>query len=113
VSIITKVLKQTAVYWPQSSFDEYGDPSFETPSEISCRWEDKMEEVVSPDGDMIASRAQVMVSSDVETGGFLLLASLEDIDEELSPKENDAFEIRSFSKLPNLRATEFLRIAYL
>ena len=115
--IITKMLKQTAVYWELSSleFDNYGQPIPITPIEIKVRWEDIGEQFLDENGTMQLSRAKVFVDRDVDVGGVLMLGELDsgvmDLDD---IKENDnAWEIRRFEKLPTLNAKQFLRTVFL
>lgn len=120
-SIITRMLKQTCVYWPPAEmdsggdgFDDYGQPVVTSPMELDCRWEDRAEEYIGADGTMLISRSVVFVSEDVEVGGILMLGELTDITDAVNIKENEgAWEIKSFSKVPNLKATLFVRTAFL
>jgi len=115
------MLKQVCTYWPPGSevsggsdFDDYGQPLYADPVELACRWEDIAEEFVKADGTTEMSRSVVYVESDVKLGGVLLLSSLIDVVDLTVPKNNiGAWEIRKFDKIPNFKATEFLRIAYL
>jgi hypothetical protein len=121
MSIITKMLKQDCVYWPLASsesggrsFDNYGQPVLSEPIEIKCRWEDVSEEFITSDGTKLMSKAKVYVDRDVDKGGVLMLGVLDDITDSENVKENEgAWEIKRFDKLPNFRATEFLRTAFL
>ena len=120
MSIISRMRKQTAVLWPLASgsgevkYDDYGQPVTEDPVEIECRWEDKNEEFIDSAGTKRLSNALVYVDRDLEPGDVLMLGDLYDITDLDEPKENDgAFEVRRFDKIPNFRATEFLRTAYL
>ena len=114
MSIITKMLKQKAVYWAPSGLDEFGQPTWGSPVEISVRWEDKHEQFMDDDGERQLSRALVFVSQDVEVKGVLLLSVLDGSVIQDDPKANqDAWEIRKYDRLPNFKATEFLRSAFL
>lgn len=120
MSIISRMRKQTAVYWPLDiesggdKFDDYGQPVLSDPIEIKCRWEDVSEEFIGSDGTRQISNAKVYVDRDVDVGGVLMLGTLLDVSSADNPKGNiGAFEIRKFEKIPNLKATEFLRTAYL
>lgn len=121
MGIITRMLKQTAVYWPPGStdsdgddFDDFGVPIVTTPLEISVRWEDIAEEFIDSEGTRQISRSRIYVDRDVEIGGILMLGELTDITDAVNIKENDgAWEIRQFEKLPNLRQTETLRTVFL
>jgi len=115
------MLKQTAVWWPLGSeesggvdFDDYGQPTASTPVEIKCRWEDKAEEFIDAKNARCFSKSVVYVDRDVVVSGYLMLGELSDVTDEANPRNNiGAFEIKGFSKIPNLRATEFLRTAFL
>jgi len=121
MGIITKMLKQTAVYWALKSnesgevaYDNFGAPVVTDPVEIACRWEDVNEEYIDANGTRQLSMARVYVRSDVDIGGILMLGQLTDITNPTTPKANlGAWEIRRFEKLPNLRNTEVLRTVYL
>lgn len=122
MSIITKCLKGTCVYWPPGSeasaegrdFDDHGRRVYGDPVELDCRWENVSQEFLDAKGVTQTSRSVVMVESDVAVGGVLFngtLAQATDLD---NPKNNvNAWEIRRFDKTPNLRYTEYLREAYL
>ena len=121
MSIITRMLKMTCVYWPPGGddsggfdFDDYGKPLYADAYELKCRWEDKAIEFISSTGTNEVSRSIVFVESDVRSGGVLFLGELTDLDSLIVPKDNDgAWEVRRFDKIPNLRVTEYVRKAYL
>jgi len=120
MSLITRMRKQTAVWWPLTTdsgevqFDNYGQPIHGDPQEIDVRWEDKTEEIIGVDGTVVTTRSKVFVGEDMSVGDVLFLGELTDLTNEDNPKANSgAYEVVQFSKTPNLRATEFLRIAYL
>ena len=120
-SLISKMLKQTCVYWGLASegdedtdFDDYGQPLLTDPVELDCRWEDVSEEFISADGTRQLSRAKVYVESDVDVGGILMLGTEDDITDSDNVKENEgAWEVKRFDSLPTFKATEFLRTAFL
>lgn len=114
MGIIATMLRQTAVYWAPDLPTEFGDPTYGTPCEISCRWEDRCEEFRDTEREIRMSNAVVYVGQDVEEGGMLLLGTLSmDVDQS-DPKNNEgAFEVQRFDRLPNLKNTETLRTAYL
>ncbi len=114
MSIIKKMRKQTAVYWPFSSIDQFGKKSFGDPVLIKVRWVDISEEFLDADGERQMSNAVVYVDRDVTIGGVLMLGVLADITDAVNIKENvGAWEIRRFENLPNMRATEFLKTVML
>lgn len=115
MSIITRMRKQTLCYWGSPVPDGYGGSTFAGAVELSCRWEDKQELFVNPQGKEVLSQAVVYVSQDVDIGGYLYLGEESDLDSDHTNPQiiSGAREIRQFGKLPNLRATEYLRTAWL
>lgn len=114
MSLITRMRKQNAVYWPFSSTDNFGDKVAGDPIQIIVRWEDIVEEFLDTNSERQLSRSKVYVGIDMALGGILMQGTLDDITDEENPKENTgAWEIRRFEKLPTIRATEFLRTAIL
>lgn len=121
MSIITRMLKQTCVYWPMGSsdsgsddFDDQGFPILADPIELKCRWEDVNEEFITANETKMTSKSKVYVESDADVGGVLMLGLLSDVTDLVNVKENDgADEIKRFDKIPNLKATEFVRLAWL
>ena len=117
MSLITKMLKQWAVYWPLSSaeVDAYGQPTYGTAVEIKCRWQARNEEVLDATGVLKSSKAKVYVASDVDVGGVLWFGRLANVPTSTTePKKNiGAWEIIRFDKMPDLKCRQYLRIAYL
>jgi len=121
MSIITKMLRQDAVYWPLAGVDSggvdmdaYGQPIASDPVKIDCRWVDKAVQFSDAVGETRISHSVVYVDRDVVLGGFLMLGVLDDVTDEDVPLNNvNAWEIKRFDKTPNLKNTEFLRTAYL
>jgi hypothetical protein len=120
--------KQNAIYWPPASVDDFGREAHGALVELilvpggsnfRVRWEDKNEEFLDAAGTTRHSNAVVYCpvlpgGSEVAVGGFLWLGNRNDLTDEAVPRDNPgAYEVRRFDKLPNLRATEFLRTAYL
>lgn len=118
MTILNRNLKQTAVYWADASVnDKFGNRTYTAPVEISVRWETRTEKFIGIDGREDISRAVVFFGQDVDVGEFVFLGSLTDITssiDETNPKNVDnAFEIKRFDKIPNLKATDFERKAFL
>ena len=127
MSLITRMRKQNAIYWPPATVDDFGYPTFNrlvaltaTGSINSCvRWEGSVQEFLGVDGTMCASNAVVYVpalpdGSEIAVGGYLWLGDRMDLEDEATPTNNvGAYEIKRVDKLPTLKATEFLRTVYL
>jgi len=114
MSIITRMRKQDAVYWPYDSIDQFGKKAFGSATAIRVRWEDINEEYLDGAGERRMSKALVYVDRDVLIGGMLMLGTIADITDTVNIRENEgAWEIRRFDKLPNLKNTEYLRSVYL
>ena len=121
-SFLTRTCKQVAVYWGSPVNDGYGGKTFADPVEIFCRWEDKNEIFVAPNGDEAVSKSVVYVLQDLDQEGYLYLGTLDDLLEsggestgELVPSEIEGAQIiKRFDKTPALGSTtEFLRKVYL
>lgn len=115
MSRITRNLRQKAMYWAPNGEDEYGRTKYAEPEEISCRWTDIAELVVTKDGRTVTSKSKIMVDQDVEEGGLLWLGTEEEWEGTATPDEPPTVEeggneIMVLKKIPNRRATEFLRI---
>lgn len=111
---LLKYLNQMAVYWSKSGIDKYGQPTWNAPVEIVCRWEYKAKQYVHPTGTSMVSTCVVLIHQDLDIGGVLMLGDLYDVNYPDSPKENtNAFEIQQFEKIPDKKAKKFVRRIYL
>ncbi len=117
MSYITKNHKQTIVYWASPTPGKFGTFAYTAPVEITGRWEDRQVLFLDKEGKEITSKSIVYLGQDVDLGGFLYLGTLASIAsaiDETHPKNVDgAEEIRGFTKIPNLRATDFERRAFI
>jgi hypothetical protein len=111
--ILTKMLKQTAIYWAPLGTDKYGGPEWAAPIELAVRWEEVMEDILIRTGETVQSTATVYVGQDVEVKGMLKLGDLTSSTQANPRNEVGTHEIIKFNKLPTLKATKFLRTAYL
>ncbi len=116
MSLLTKYLNQTAVYWPTPSKDWEGKLTFGTAIEITCRWKDVNDLFLNREGKEEISQAVVHVGQDVELDGYLYLGNLTDLSagELLNPVlEENAHPIKSFKKNPSIKGDDFVRKAWL
>lgn len=120
MSLITRMLRQRAVYWPpltdprgRELHDNWGQRRYGDPVEVRVRWEPTVANTVTADEEKEVFSATVYVGQDVEVGGLLKLGTLAAL-ETNDPRENTGvYEIKRFVKTPNLRVSKFLRTAYL
>lgn len=126
MSIISKMRKQNAIYWPPALTDGFGRVSPGVLVELilgaanyRVRWEDVSEQFIDVAGTLHMSSALVYVprlpdGSEVQVGGFLWLGDRVNLDSETDPRANEnAFEVKKIELLPNLKNSESLRTAYL
>ncbi len=112
MSIITRMLRQQGIYWSLAGTDADGQPTWNDPIQIKVRWEDKLHEVGDKEGERQEPMGRVYVDRDVTIGSYLLLG---EITSSLNsdPRAAGAYRIAAFEQLPNIRATETLRTAFL
>ena len=130
MGIITKMRKQTCVYWAFKNtesggiaYDNYGQPQWTDPVEIECRWEDVNKEFMDAVGTRQLSNAIVYVDRAMKPGEVLFKGLLADLSvaEKAAPKSAEgAWEIKQYDELPTLRyksatpdENQLLRTAYL
>lgn len=121
MSLITRMRREKAVYWKRGSKDRYQNYTYDAPVEIDCRWDDRAEEFIAPTGETKLSSAVVYVDRDMTPGDVLLFGDkLTEHDSYLGGANGNAptrlpkaFAIQSFSRIANLKATEYLLTAYL
>ena len=121
-TFMVRACQQTAVYWAPLGEDGYGKKTFYDPIEVSCRWQDVKDLVLSGNGKEVITRATVYVTTDVEEEGYLYLGTLDTLYDSAESSEvtldpmdyADAGLIVAFYKSPVHRSTtEFVRKAYL
>jgi hypothetical protein len=106
----SKMLKQTATYWPPSVKDDFGNDSYGSPQSIPCRWEDVQEMFVNSKGEEKRSQANVFVNQDLLNGGYLYLGASATVDPRTVA---GVFLIEKFEKIPSVNADMFERKAWL
>jgi hypothetical protein len=122
-SFIKKVCVQRALYWPEPEPDGFGGILFGEPKEIPVRWDEKTEVVTNSKGDEVVSKAEILLTMDVDEGGWLWLGKMEDLPESvlveqlgevLDPRKiPNAYRIVRFDKVSMIKSTtEFVRKAY-
>ena len=117
-SFIRKVSVQTALYWGNPVNNGSGGYTFDTVEEIKCRWDDKTEIMSDDKGKEFVSRASILSPEELEPGGYLCLASLDDFDsgQDFTNPKNiaGAYMIRKKEKTPMIKSTTvFVRTVYI
>lgn len=115
---IKKFLKQKAVYWGAPVSNGFGGFTYADPVEISVRWTDVHELILDmtigiPRGEQIVSKAKLMLDQDVEVGGMIALTTMLELSSSQAPGDNAAYVIKSFQKMPDVRAKQYVRQAWL
>ena len=115
MSLITRMRKQTAVYWAQAAArDDDGQLTFAAPVEIDCRWDDEAQEFIDSEGRKVVSRSIVYVDRVMIVGDMLYLGTLASLSGETDPRNvATAYKIRGWARNPDIKANEFLLTAKL
>ena len=114
MSLYSRSLNQTCLYWPTNGSDAYGQPVFGNAVELSCRWIDKVQEIIKADGTTLKSQTRVLLDEDVMVKGFLKLGELKDINPASTPLENSGtWEILQVDRVPSYDGSYKVLKAYL
>ena len=127
MGLISRMRRQNAVYWPPDNVDGYGRTTHGAPVALTLRgadnyrvrWEGKAEQFVAADGTTQVTNAVVYVpqlpdGSEVAVGGYLYLGEVAAlVDQAVAENNAGAMPVKRFDTLPNLKASELLRVAYL
>ncbi len=117
IKFIQSVCTQTAVYWGNPQPDGYGGSTYDDPVEISCRWDEKINMIRSTQGEEVVSKAEILLTQDVDENGLIFLGDLDDLGSsvEENPETSDrTWKILRFDKTPLFQSsTEFVQKAYL
>lgn len=113
MSYLTKNLPQSVTHWAKSGArDNYGNPTWDGPVVLNGRWEMKVEKILNTLGEEIIVQSTVFLDTDIAVGDYLMLGEFSsgEVNPLLLPT---AYEVKAFFKTPNLRGTEFERVAKL
>ena len=104
-------LNDVITYWAPEQNDRFGVRSFAAPILINGRWENRTEEVATQGGDLINSKAIIMVDRDLLTQGYLALGDFTGQNEPSAVLS--ASEIRAYRDGADLRSVSRVREAVL
>lgn len=115
---LAKFFNQKAVYWGSPNPDGYGGYTYSAPIEVDVRWTVKQEKYFSSEGGSEStqeklSKVMVLSETDFDFNGRMMLGTIVDLSSDQDPDTNDALTIDGFEKIPTIKATQFLRKAYL
>jgi len=71
MSLITRVQKQFLVYWAYTGADLFGQPTYGTPIQMSCRWDDAIKQVFLDDGSPVFSKIEIISKNRLEPKGLV------------------------------------------
>ena len=116
--ILSRLLKQTLVYWAPGSIDGYGNSAFAAAVEIACRWEDVETIFVDSNGENDAASSRVYIAGTVSVAldGRMYLGLLNDLSapEQLDPSGIEGvLRLVSAGDTPSLKADQSLQTVLL
>lgn len=112
MALLDRMRKQKAVYWERTGADGNGAPVYAGPRELRVRWENRHKEYVLPSGEKYVSNARVFAGEELVMGSLLWEGELDAVLYIDDPRRNaNAREIVLFDSIPNLKATDKLRVA--
>lgn len=97
---------QMSTYWERASPDGYGGWSYTAPQQLLVRWENRLEQIVSPTGEIVTSSAKVWVPARLKLGGYLFNGESTDTNPEVltSPP---AYKILKVVTIPSVMGERF------
>lgn len=106
MTISTRKLNQSAIYWAKSAPDGYGDYSYSAPVQILCKWEDKTDIVKNSRGEEVVSNSLVFIDRDVNFEDFLQLGEVDGLTPASPEGEQDAYPIIRKDSITSINNTE-------
>lgn len=118
MSLIRSMRRQYAAWWSRTNTNGKGQPTYTTPVEIPCRWDQGYTGPRTDSTEMINVDHTVYVDRDMKIGDLLLLLVTEgqvassgfSADPKAHPTRG---EVRYWTKSPNYKNTDALRTAFL
>lgn len=103
-------LTQTCTVWAKTGVNGYNEPTFATPIQRACRWEERTTKIQNTLGEEVLSRARVFLDEDLNVGDYVAFGTVAGAD----PRNvAGAYEVIDFRKIPSLDGTFFERKCYL
>ena len=118
MSLISRCQRETLVYWPPASPDngdpdKYGQLKWDAPVEMTCRWDDKIQEIQTGEMTRVVSRVEIISQSKLQVNGYVYRGTLNDLVYPDDPTCNsDAYPILKVAETPDLRYRQRLYEAW-
>lgn len=105
--LITKVQKEYLTYWapldPENPTNEYGETVFAVPVEMTCRWDDKVQEIIQADGTVVHGKVQLITQEKLQVGGIVVRGRLETVTYMVDPRLNpEAYKVMVVMETPTI-----------
>lgn len=110
----TNDLKQTAVMWPFTGYDSFGQPTVGPPAQIPVRWITTKREAVDPKGNTITLDGTVIVAQKIAIGSHLWLGKLLDwygTGSGSAMPDELLYEVKTFQVTPDIKGRAVRQIA--
>ena len=104
---IARKLNQALTIYRKSGNDQYGKPSVSAPEVYDCRCADVNELIYTNTGEELYAKALIICEETFEEGDLVVLG---DQSGESDPVAAGAQEIKRAAYIPNLRASQYIRI---
>lgn len=110
---ITTVQKDFMVYWPCTGADVYGQPTYGTAKQITCRWDEARKQVFLDDGSPVFTNIALITQIQLAPKDLVRRGKLTTVTTPLVPKSNTGvYEVVAVSRTPTIRNTAFLYEAF-
>jgi hypothetical protein len=110
MDFLTFGLSQRLTYWRKTGMDAYNKPTFAAPTQLDCRWEDRVEKIQDDTGQDYVARSRIFLGTDVTMDDYLFLG----VSVATDPRTVSlARKVKAFRKTPSLDGLSFERKAYL
>jgi len=112
-SFIETVCVQDAILWSYAGNDEYGQPSFDAPTQVKVRWEHDQRTVIDEFGKQYESVAEILIPVDIKRLDYIALGTVDSSTPDDPQEYDEAYQVIRFTKIPMIKSqTEFVRKAY-
>ena len=108
MGIVERYLMHKVTWWTTAP-DGFGGYTFSAPIVLDGRWTSELQKSVDANGAEIVSKAQVILSADVDVGDYLYEGETNAAD----PTTVGASEVKNFLKVTDLRNLNVFRKAIL